>query len=78
MDADNGIGRARTLVWSVPRTHGTPDPEPLLSFAEAVKASKPAGGNAEAAYRTVTILDIANIASRVGRKIRFDPVKEEP
>ena len=33
-----------------------PDPEPLRTFAEAVKARKPAGGNAEAAYRTVTIL----------------------
>jgi len=53
-----------------------PDPEPLLSFAEAVKARKPAGGNAEAAYRTVTILHLANIAIRVGRKIRFDPLKE--
>ncbi len=54
----------------------TPDPEPLLSFAEAVKARKPAGGNAEAAHRTVTILHLANIAIRVGRKIRFDPVQE--
>ena len=53
-----------------------PDPEPLLSFAEAVKARKPAGGNAEAAYRTVTILHLANIAIRMGRKIRFDPLKE--
>lgn len=53
-----------------------PDPEPLRTFAEAVKARKPAGGNAEVAYRTVTILHLANIAIRVGRKIRFDPVKE--
>ena len=54
----------------------TPDPEPLLTFAEAVKARQPAGGNAEAAHRTVTILHLANIAIRVGRKIQFDPVKE--
>jgi|YelNatPaOPRAMG01_1025707.scaffolds.fasta_scaffold09413_4 predicted dehydrogenase len=53
-----------------------PDPEPLLSFAEAVKTRKPAGGNAEAAHRTITIVHLANIAIRVGRKIRFDPVKE--
>ena len=53
-----------------------PDPEPLLSFAEAVKVRKPAGGNAEAAYRTVTILHLTNIAIRMGRKIRFDPVSE--
>jgi predicted dehydrogenase len=54
----------------------TPDPEPLLTFAQAVKARQPAGGNAEVAYRTVTILHLANIAIRVGRKIRFDPVRE--
>jgi len=53
-----------------------PDPEPLRSFGEAVKTRKPAGGNAEVAYRTVTILHLANIAIRIGRKIRFDPVKE--
>jgi predicted dehydrogenase len=53
-----------------------PDPEPLRSFAEAVKARKPAGGNAEAAHRTATIFHLANIAIRLGRKLRFDPVKE--
>ena len=54
-----------------------PDPEPLLTFAQAVRARKPAGGNAEAAHRTATIFHLANLAIRVGRKIRFDPVKEE-
>lgn len=53
-----------------------PDPEPLRSFAEAVRTRKPAGGNAEAAHRTACIMHLANIAIRVGRKIRFDPVKE--
>ncbi len=53
-----------------------PDEPPLLSFAEAVKTRKPAGGNAEAAHRTVTILHLANIAIRTGRKIKFDPEKE--
>jgi predicted dehydrogenase len=53
-----------------------PDPEPLRSFAEAVRTRKPAGGNAEAAHRTATLLHLANIAIRVGRKIRFDPVQE--
>jgi hypothetical protein len=54
-----------------------PDPEPLLTFGEAVKARKPAGGNADAAHRTITAIHLMNIAIRVGRKIRFDPVKEE-
>ncbi|MGC8888007.1 MAG: Gfo/Idh/MocA family oxidoreductase [Verrucomicrobiia bacterium] len=53
-----------------------PDPEPPLTFAEAVKQRKPAGGNAEAAHRTITIVHLANIAIRTGRKIKFDPVKE--
>lgn len=54
----------------------TPDPEPLVSFAEAVKTRKQPGGHAEAAYRTASIMHLANIAIRMGRKIRFDPVKE--
>jgi len=54
-----------------------PDPDPLLTFAQAVKARKPAGGNAEAAHRTATIFHLANIAIRMGRKIRFDPEKEQ-
>ena len=54
-----------------------PDPEPLLTFGQAVRARKPAGGNAEAAHRTVTIIHLANLAIRVGRPIRFDPVTEQ-
>lgn len=54
-----------------------PDPEPLLSFADAVRQRKPAGGNAEAAHRTICIMHLANTAIRVGRKIRFDPVTEQ-
>lgn len=54
-----------------------PDPEPLLEFGEAVRARRPAGGNAEAAHRTACLMHLANIAIRVGRKIRFDPDKEE-
>ena len=54
-----------------------PDPEPLVDFANAVKTRKLAGGNAEAAHRTVTIMHLSNIAIRTGRKIRFDPEKEE-
>jgi predicted dehydrogenase len=53
-----------------------PDPEPLVGFGEAVRTRQQAGGNAEAAYRTVTIMHLANIAIRTGREIRFDPVAE--
>lgn len=54
-----------------------PDPEPLLDFGEAVKTRKPAGGHPEAAHRTACLLHLANLAIRLGRKIRYDPVKEE-
>lgn len=53
-----------------------PDPEPLLTFGEAVKARRPAGGNALVAHRTITIIHLANLAIRTGRKLRFDPDKE--
>ena len=54
-----------------------PDPEPLVNFAEAVKTRKRAGGNADAANRSATLLHLANIAIRTGRKLRYDPVAEE-
>lgn len=54
-----------------------PDPAPLLNFGEAVKTRKQPGGGPEAAHRAATLLHLANIAIRVGRKIRYDPVKEQ-
>jgi hypothetical protein len=54
-----------------------PDPAPLLTFAEAVKTRQTAGGGPEAAHRCATMLHLANIAIRVGRRIRYDPVKEQ-
>ena len=59
------------------KINDTPDPEPLVSFAEAVKTRKQPGGNAEAAHRCVCLLHLANIAIRVGRKIHYDPVREQ-
>ncbi|MFV1968047.1 MAG: Gfo/Idh/MocA family oxidoreductase [Pirellulaceae bacterium] len=54
-----------------------PDPEPLIHFAEAVKTRKKPGGHAEAAHRTATLMHLANIAIRTGRKIQYDPVAEQ-
>jgi len=59
------------------KVQAMPDPEPLLTFVEAVKTRKLAGGNAEAAHRAVTLLHLGNIAIRCGRKITYDPVKEQ-
>ena len=53
-----------------------PDPEPLLSFLEAVRTRQQAGGHAEAAHRTATLFHLANVAIRTGRKLRYDPEKE--
>ncbi len=53
-----------------------PDPEPLVGFGEAVRTRKRVGGHAEAAQRTSTIIHLANIAIRTGRKLRYDPVEE--
>ena len=54
-----------------------PNPEPLVSFADAVRTRRRPGGHAEAAHRAATILHLANIAIRVGRRIRYDPVREQ-
>ncbi len=54
-----------------------PDPEPWPSFAEAVRTRKKTGGSAEPAHRAACIIHLANIAIRVGRGIRYDPVNEQ-
>jgi predicted dehydrogenase len=54
-----------------------PDPEPWPRFEEAVKTRRKTGGCAEPAHRCATILHLANIAIRVGRRIRYDPVEEQ-
>jgi myo-inositol 2-dehydrogenase/D-chiro-inositol 1-dehydrogenase len=54
-----------------------PDPAPLLTFAEAVKQRKQAGGHPEAAHRAACILHLANLAIRLGRKLQYDPEKEQ-
>jgi hypothetical protein len=59
------------------KVEAMPDPEPLVSFAEAVKTRKRAGGNADAAHRCATLLHLANIAIRTGRKLHYDPVNEQ-
>jgi len=53
-----------------------PDPEPLLDFPTAVRTRRPAGGNADAAHRSCTLVNLMNIAIRTGRKLHYDPVAE--
>jgi len=54
-----------------------PDPEPWPSFSEAVRTRKKTGGCAEPAHRGAAIMHLANVAIRVGRELRYDPVKEQ-
>ncbi|MBL7224117.1 MAG: Gfo/Idh/MocA family oxidoreductase, partial [Candidatus Brocadiae bacterium] len=59
------------------KVQAMPDPAPLIPFPEAVRTRKRAGGHAEAAHRAVTVCHLANIAIRMGRTIRYDPVAEQ-
>jgi len=54
-----------------------PDPDPLLTFVEAVRTRKQAAAHPEAAHRAATLLHLANMSIRMGRKIKYDPVKEQ-
>ena len=53
-----------------------PEPRPLVDFETAVRTRRQAGGNAEASHRCATLIHLANIAIRTGRKVRYDPVGE--
>ena len=53
-----------------------PDPEPLVTFAEAIRTRKQAGGNADVTQRVATIYHLANVAFRCNRPLKFDPDTE--
>jgi predicted dehydrogenase len=55
-----------------------PDPPEFVWFDTAVRTRQTpsARPDAEAAHRSVTLVHLANIAIRTGRKIRWDPVAE--
>ena len=74
---DRGVSLSDLSEENQKKIKEMPDPEPLVTFAEAVKTRKQAGGNANVAHRSATILHLANIAIRTGRKIRFDPIKDQ-
>jgi myo-inositol 2-dehydrogenase/D-chiro-inositol 1-dehydrogenase len=78
-DRGNGESHIRGLLSDEQRKKldSLPEPAPLLSFAEAVRQRKPAGGNAEVSHRVSTIYHLANVAFRTGRPLRFDPKTEQ-
>ncbi len=59
------------------KVEAMPDPAPLVDFPTAIRTRQRPGGHAEAAHHSAAILHLANIAIRVGHKIRYDPVTEQ-
>ena len=54
-----------------------PDPEPQLTdFAEAVRTRAKFALNEQNAHRTCTVVNLAKIAVRLGRPLKFDPTAQ--
>lgn len=54
-----------------------PDPQPqLMDFAQAVRTRKKFALNEENAHRSCTLVNLSKIAVRLGRPLRFNPVKQ--
>ena len=55
-----------------------PDPEPqVTNFVDAVKSRQKFALNEENGHRSCTIVNMGLIALRLGRSLKFDPVKQE-
>ena len=55
-----------------------PDPEPQVTdFVQAVKQRKKFALNEQNGYRSCTIVNMGLVALRLGRSLKFDPVKQE-
>ncbi len=55
-----------------------PDPEPQVTdFIEAVKTRKKFALNEQNGYRSCTIVNMGLVALKLGRNLKFDPVKQE-
>jgi hypothetical protein len=49
----------------------------LENWLDAIRSRKPLAAPIEAGHRTATICHLANIARQLGRKVRWDPIKEQ-
>jgi myo-inositol 2-dehydrogenase/D-chiro-inositol 1-dehydrogenase len=55
-----------------------PDPEPQITqFTESVRTRRPFALNEINGHRSCTIVNMGVVALRLGRSLRFDPVKQE-
>ncbi len=55
---------------------GVPDPKPLVNFETAVRTRQQPGGNVDVAHRSCTLVNLAAMAVRLGRPLKYDPVKQ--
>jgi len=54
-----------------------PDPEPVITlFSESVRTRRPFALNEMNGHRSCTIVNMGVVALRLGRNLRFDPVKQ--
>lgn len=55
-----------------------PDPEPQITvFSDSVRSRKKFALNEENGHRSCTIVNLGKIAVRLGRNLKFDPVKQQ-
>ena len=55
---------------------GRPDPAPLIDFETAVRTREKTGGHESHAHRSCTLVNLAALAIRLGRPLKWDPVAE--
>jgi predicted dehydrogenase len=56
---------------------GYPQDNHVRAFLDCVKTRQQTVSNAEASHRSISACHVANICKRLGRPIKWDPVKEE-
>jgi myo-inositol 2-dehydrogenase/D-chiro-inositol 1-dehydrogenase len=54
-----------------------PDTKPLVSLDTAIRTRQQPGGNADSSHRSATLFHLGNVAIRVGRKLKWDPVAQK-
>jgi predicted dehydrogenase len=74
---DYGKAKASEPAALLEQAERGPEPEALVNFETAVKTRKQPGGNARVSHRSATLLNLSNIAIRLGRKLKYDPVRQE-
>ncbi len=61
----------------IEETASLPDPPPLINFETAVRTRERAGGNESVSHRSCSLVNLASLAIRIGRKLTWDPQLEQ-